>query len=825
MSPLRLLSLMALGFAFLSAPVLAQSPVFVTQTPTIGNSANTFFVFLPVANIGNGEATNMQLTSVTLNHLGAPATTTLQPATLPIVTGSGYLGPTGVRTLDLEFDNTRLVTGNTYLLTLRGTYQVGGTTLGFALNRPVVYVKGFVATHQQVLDAIAMKFQARPRIDPNADNQALLAFAKGLPQISAAGVGATSSLVWAQFADTGRKLVILNNILLPAQPITSSANVPPSAPAADINGFTAETSVRPVIADQLTGAPTEIPQSIKARLLNGLGSGLANAVPDIHAWLVGQQGYSDPIGADASVTGLRSVGGDGVLYISSHGGADAADDVPYDIWTSTPTTDACLPPSTTCPDPLLPGDILNGLVGEYEADNQYDPATQEYTTESHYGIRTKFVSTYWHNFDGNAFVFIDTCDSDKNDPTVVDFKNALILLKASVYAGWTDEVRPQLSADSARLVFDRLVGADQYCPETSPDAPITPCVAGPAPSGIFPQRPFDYPQVMADLPLHQLGKDVKLGGQLMFEPLAGSFGLLAPSISNMQMQEFNGVGGQLTINGIFGQNPGTNGSVQVGGMDAKIESWGVNAIVVDLNLSGPGSAGDVQVKVRGHKSNVARLTEWRADPFTYTITGNGSLRLTANFTLHFRLDMRKFREQIHFPPSEPSGGSLASDDSTGTYSASGSGPGIGETFNWSGSGTLVYATKNIPLTGLNIFEATAQIVDTTHLKSSVGAASEANAGGVCTVIVPMAPPQVSPLPVEGPSNLAVLIGTSQIWFFDFALDPDSADILPNQASASGVPPVSSYVFCMDDTQTAKYTFQWTRIPATPDTAPDPESAR
>jgi hypothetical protein len=55
--------------------------------------------------------------------------------------------------------------------------------------------------------------------------------------------------------------------------------------------------------------------------------------------------------------------------------------------------------------------------------------------------------------------------------------------------------------------------------------------------------------------------------------------------------------------------------------------------------------------------------------------------------------------------------SLAANDSTGTYSATGSGPGIGETFNRSGSEALVYFNRNMPITGITFFEATALIVD------------------------------------------------------------------------------------------------------------------
>jgi hypothetical protein len=156
------------------------------------------------------------------------------------------------------------------------------------------------------------------------------------------------------------------------------------------------------------------------------------------------------------------------------------------------------------------------------------------------------------------------------------------------------------------------------------------------------------------------------------------------------------------------------------------------------------------------------------------------------------------------------------------YSASGSSPGIGETFNWSGSEAIAYFSKNVSITGITFFEATAAIMDSTHLKSSVGAASEANAGATCTVIVSHAPSQKSFLPVEGPKPRG--LRPTVPWHFKFELDSDNADILQNESSASGGASVTSY-FCMDERQTAKYNLKWGPVPATPDTAPDPKSGR
>ena len=188
MSRQKLLCFVVLVLTVLPSCAFAQSPVFITQTPTIGNSGHTFFIFLPVANIGTGAATNMQLTSVALTFLGSTAGVTTTPADFPFLTGSGHLAPTGVRKLDLEFDNSKLINGNNYLLTVRGAYEANGKILGFALNRFVVYESGLTATHPQVLDLIAIKFDSLPGIDRLADNQELLAFVKGLPQISAAGL-------------------------------------------------------------------------------------------------------------------------------------------------------------------------------------------------------------------------------------------------------------------------------------------------------------------------------------------------------------------------------------------------------------------------------------------------------------------------------------------------------------------------------------------------------------------------------------------------------------------------------------------------------------
>jgi hypothetical protein len=264
--------------ALLSTPALSQLPVFTTQTPISGNSGNSFFVFLPIANIGGGTATNMKLTSVALTHLGISAAEATQPGSLPSVVG-GFLAPTGVIKLDLEFDNFHLSAGTTYLVTVRGTYQVGNNNYGFALNRPIPFTKGFTASHKQVLDAIGAKFDSVPGLDQSADNQTMLQFVSGLPQVSNAGVGVTSSLVWAQFADTGSRLTIYNNRPTTAQLAALRTNASILSPTANVRE---SEGVNPAtVKAQAATLPTGLPKSKQARILYGLGSGLGNATTEI----------------------------------------------------------------------------------------------------------------------------------------------------------------------------------------------------------------------------------------------------------------------------------------------------------------------------------------------------------------------------------------------------------------------------------------------------------------------------------------------------------------------------------------------------------------
>jgi hypothetical protein len=785
-----------------------SSPAFSTLTPTSGEMKSSFVVFLPLANTGNGAATHVTVTSVTLGGIAQTS------PTLPLSIGT--LSGRDFSELHLQFDATRLTLGRNFLLTVRGIYDrpSSATKLGFTVNRFVNIATTTAARGNEMmkwltLDAIKDQLHSLQGMDDVAKARAILAFVQGRPEIVASGIDSDFSSLWGQFADGEEFIICVDRHVDTPFPAAETSNLTATnAPAAQPQTVR---KLSTLAVPQAVGpaSPTELPAAAGVRLLNGLpgsGYGDSGVVADLSAWVL-PQGYFLSGSPDASVNLLKGVGGDGVLYFASHGGFGNNEE--YAVWTTTRASDYA-DQNTFALD--VSGDSENPrTLRKMLADTEYDPAINDWKDDWHYAINANFVKKYWSAFSANSFVYIDACKSGAANAS--DFQQAILGKKASVYAGWNISVGDATSGNTTRLMFDRLLGANQFCPENGQA-----CAPGKATSPVFAQRPFDYNSVFTtEFGAHNLGS-----GFIILSSSSGStFGLMAPSISNMQVDETQGDGGQLTINGIFGKNQDT---VQVGGFDAHVVSWDPTKIVVDLSLSGAGSAGDVQVTVRGHKSNVARLTEWSSDKYNYTINGDGSLQITAKFNLHFRADIRKYRPVIHAKPIEPNTATLGAADSGGTFSASGTGSGPDVTYLWTGSASIVGVTLNVPITGENLVASTWQFIDSKHANMSVGAAPEANAPeATCTEISPMSPPFTSTLELGGPSNLGPLIGDSGPRSFPITLN-DDAVIGSGAFGAQGRGLFSAY-FCMESTKTATYNFKWGPINPTSNTAPDPDSAR
>jgi hypothetical protein len=305
--------------------------------------------------------------------------------------------------------------------------------------------------------------------------------------------------------------------------------------------------------------------------------------------------------------------------------------------------------------------------------------------------------------------------------------------------------------------------------------------------------------------------DPTYSSTLQFEINEGNFGLLAPSIETENVDDESNPP-QLNIAGTFGSEMGT---VSVGGADLADVAWTAHQIQATLP---PVLAGDVIVTVRGHKSNVARITQWVGD-FTSITIGIGSLKQTVGFHVSFRDDIRQFRPFIHKPPIEPKSAVdiFPMMGSSGTYQCKGTATTMSgnetDTYTWTGSGTLKPSTPLPPPP--NDFFMTAFFLS--HTKMTMVLAVDRVTNGPCKQndhVVIINPPPDPPTILDVGSE--VLLCSSGAPF----------NVLLNEQATiqSGAPAVPAGS-CTLPTNFAQRVLRWPNIPADPGTAPDPKSAR
>jgi hypothetical protein len=849
----------------------AQSgPVFSTQTPISGIAGSTFTVFLPVFNTGGADATNVQVTSVALGHMS--------PTNLSLPQYIGTLAVGDHETLDFQFDSTLLAVGGHYLLTARGTYQFGAQTLGFAVNRFVVPspATGVLLTeiqHWMALDALGVEADSMPGLDRDTDNAALLAFIRSRPDFVDSDIDPDSHSVWATFSD-GRLIILGNDFnLTNSAPASSTAiEVPTASPLGLVRPRKLRTAPVTALTTPSTQAPSftpsELPHSSVVRVISGVTGGgwdaSNTAISSIDSWLSAQN-YTQAAGADASVASLKTVGksgSEGVFFIITHGDMGGRNNRQYGLWTSTRAgIDGEIGLSTTENPPGVTDADINGIPPNIpptlitlRETEEFDKLTNKWRKKWHYAITTQFVQTYFKDFSQASFVFLVACNSDSAAVPVQAFQNALYAKKASVLAGWTNEVNVVKAPTTAQLIFDRLLGANQFAKET------TPTDSGQQ----FKQRPFDYVSASTDMELHDdcpnsdllgdtaCGIDASTGAVLVFNrnPAFTAeqdvFGLLAPSIDQLQIDEsstFTSPPANFILTGLFGSEVGV---VTVGGANptdptkstAMTGGRALSACFADdqvdnridcgdLPPSGDGSAGNVQVSVRGHNSNIAQLTYWQG-PFTFTAAGEDSLKQTVNFNVAFREDIRLHRPVIHYPPVEPSSTidfpiQAIYPVSTANYSCTGMGlyptplPGvISETFTWTGGGTLplvqgrnAFFTDGFALGGI-VVSHTALLLDL-------------SAG---TLLTPGCQYKDVILSTDGITTVFDVLPVSTGEFigpFQVTLDPGSAAIAaitPPNPPPSGAAPCLILI-----TDPCQATITWNQIMPLANTQPDPKSAR
>ncbi|MBU0991695.1 MAG: hypothetical protein KJ737_04290 [Proteobacteria bacterium] len=438
-------------------------------------------------------------------------------------------------------------------------------------------------------------------------SQEMVDYLNTIPEIEAAGVS-DDGCAWGRFTDD--RLVIFVNNRTP-DPDQSSDSVSSKVRAATFS------------------PPSNLPEGTVSRIGDNLGGDYGDPYSPITEWLE-TAGYAPSLPGD--LIDMTSMGSLGLFVINSHGGSGTWRDgsKAYAIWASA----FDIAPNK---DDAFKNELDDRRLCYMYADKGWGPEGDKH--QWRYAFTAKYVMEYM-NFTKGSFVFIDACSSD--EPVM---RAAFLAKGASVYAGWSSPVDSGKAKIAASYLFDRLLGANKYDPE-SPK-----------------QRPFDWQSVYSWMQDngYDIGQDAG-GCYLKMTPHSdegNGFGLLAPSLQFVSAQTTD-KGEELYLYGLFGDDPGSDGKVTVGGDPLQVKEWkrdtkttNLDLIICDLPSE---SYGDVKVTVRKHESNIRHLSLYDGDIKLTHDTGDGR-KYEITHHLSFRADLQSARlkpgDQPVYSPMNP----------------------------------------------------------------------------------------------------------------------------------------------------------------------------
>lgn len=488
--------------------------------------------------------------------------------------------------------------------------------------------------HFDAQTAISEFTNSLPAQDMEAMQQKVLEFVRGRSEISDSGL--CEAGVWAMFKNGFPHAVLLNR-------------APVSLDDSD--------------SDFSRTAGTGVPKEGDALLMNAMVSpGYSNEAARILPAL--EKGDYKPQSKTPSVNALRNIGTPSFFFYSSHGGVvNGLGGVPIFVL----STETVVTPALTMA--LIP-DAQAGLLWSVTVPND---------ARGFYAITPKWITRYW-KFAPSSLVWISACSSQS--AAAQGIVQACLGVGAGAVAGYTDVVLASDSDRVQRFMIDRLVGANVLSPKEA-----------------TPQRSFDYDKLLVAL-AQQVGNSFPARNAMTGTVIPGRFvslkitkgtdnlGLLAPSIAYVLIDEMTD---KAILKGTFGIE--TDGKVFIDGVETTVEQWGENEVRCHLPRSGAGSAGDVQVVVRGHKSNVRRISRWTIEG-TYHARPNleEPFQIDGGMRLVFRADVGEYRADPGKVFIHPTRYAIATRDSSAELSAKGimstaCGEGKSETQTWSGEGS------------------------------------------------------------------------------------------------------------------------------------------
>lgn len=455
-------------------------------------------------------------------------------------------------------------------------------------------------------------------------------------------------------------------------------------------------------------AGTETPGKNPARFAITVGAGFTQAAPRLGR-LLKSNGYTITTD-DGKLASLKGVRSEPVLFFNTHGGVcyipkfDPDGNlvrkgdgkisywITYGLWTGTK-----IDPTKTDFE-YRHNEFVDELRAQrmalISAPASYQTGTggvQSPINEWRFCITDQWIRTYLSFPAANhASVWLAVCRS--GSPDAEPLRAAFREVGAEMVSSWTESVKGEAVLAATSFVFDRMLGANQVLPPETP------------------QRPFDYESVWGELRsrgLHRHSTINDLGvpvtTEIVYQGASGdeTLGVFAPSISHVLVDEGNN---QLQLIGLFGKPDATERQVLIGGLEAPVSSWEPRKIICPLDRTGPRSAGDVQVIVRAHKSNVRQLSRWTVTGAYKMIEEDTPHVIDGTMTLVFRADVGEYRKDPGNVFIRPTRYALATLDSEVRLEAKGieSTPcqlGGSETVTWSGGDRFPIRDYTQPPTG------------------------------------------------------------------------------------------------------------------------------
>jgi hypothetical protein len=375
-----------------------------------------------------------------------------------------------------------------------------------------------------------------------------------------------------------------------------------------------------------TGRSEDLPKAKKVTLFNGLGKLFEpySAETLKRMFAEADAGYEVTV-KDVTIDNLKSVSGEAIFYINTHGGAGQLHTKkgPREImalWTKELVTAA----------------------GDFNYKNELDEERMCYMfatndtreCEFHYAITSSFVREYM-SFGENSFLFLEACNGFNESITGnVTFRERMIAKatnEKATFVGWTGVTNNVDGPLASQFVFDRLLGANSGGNISQEDPN---------------QRPFDLAPVIEDMRNEGLGIVHRNGAYLTYKTTIQDEVLLRPTIESMDIDEFTST---LIIKGLF---PWDEGHVGVDNVSVAVTSWSPNEITCIIPETGDGSVGDVVViSAEGVESNAVPLTEYIIK-LNYSTDANG-IKFAGVCKLRLRADVHLRRSKIGETPTKP----------------------------------------------------------------------------------------------------------------------------------------------------------------------------